>query len=200
MHIMRTARAILGTSLLISTIGESTFATEAAPAAGAASVPAATASAVASAANWVAPSTWFIYTIVFIVVFGSLITILVIRGALAHSTSWSLSDALSEETELSAQQKDSSGNVTYVMQDGKPVTVTVMRASSSRVIALMGLVVILLMFVGFGAFALYAFGQTGVMPDMDKERDFLLGGMTMFAPYLVNKFSSVFSSLSPKKQ
>ena len=149
---------------------------------------------------WAPPSEWAINTIVAVVVLGSLISILVVRGALFKSTNWSLAEALSEDVEVSAQQVDSGGKPSFVMQDGKPVMVTVMRPSSSRVIALMGLVVILLMFVGFGAFALYAFGRTGEMPaSMDKVRDFLFGGMTMFAPYLVNKFASVFSAFAPKK-
>jgi hypothetical protein len=156
--------------------------------------------AAAQPVAWTPPGEWIINTIVAVVVLGSLISILVVRSALFKSTNWSLAEALSEEIEVSAQQIDSGGKASFVMQDGKPVTVTVMRPSSSRVIALMGLVVILLMFVGFGAFALSAFARTGEMPaSMDKVRDFLFGGMTMFAPYVVNKFASVFSAFAPKK-
>lgn len=64
----------------------------------------------------------------------------------------------------------------------------------------MGMIVILLMFLGFGAFALYSFAKTGNMPDsIDKVVNFLVAGLTLFAPYVVNKFSKVFESLSPKK-
>lgn len=64
----------------------------------------------------------------------------------------------------------------------------------------MGTLVILLMFLGFGSIALYSFANTGTLPDsMDKVVNFLLAGMTLFAPYAVNKFSKIFESLSPKK-
>lgn len=151
-------------------------------------------------APWVPPAPWAVKAIVGLVVLGSVISILVVRSALFKASSWSLAEALSEEVEISATKTGADGRPEFVMQDGKPVIVTVMRASSSRVIALMGLVVILLMFVGFGAFALYAFGQTGELPaSMDKVQNFLFGGMTMFAPYVVNKFASVFQAFAPKK-
>ncbi len=76
---------------------------------------------------------------------------------------------------------------------------TEMRASVSRLVALMGMMVILLMFLGFGSFALYEFAVTGSVPDsIDKAIKFLVAGLTLFAPYVVNKFSNLFESLAPK--
>jgi hypothetical protein len=64
----------------------------------------------------------------------------------------------------------------------------------------MGMLVILLMFLGFGSFALFHFAMTGKMPgDIDQIVNFLVAGMTLFAPYVVNKFSSLFESLAPKR-
>lgn len=38
------------------------------------------------------------------------------------------------------------------------------------------------------------------MPDdIDRIVDFLVAGMTLFAPYVVNKFSSLFEGLAPKR-
>lgn len=150
--------------------------------------------------RWTAPDQWFVYTVVFIFLVGTLLALLFIRAALA-STAWSLADALSEETELGpAMIVDPSGNkVPSFDPSGKPVMTTELRASSSRLIALMGMMAILLMFLGFGSFALYSFAYTGTMPpDVDKVIMFMVGGMTLFAPYVVNKFSTIFESLSPK--
>ena len=36
--------------------------------------------------------------------------------------------------------------------------------------------------------------------DLDKVQGFLVSGLTLFAPYLVNKFASVFESLAPKNR
>ena len=152
------------------------------------------------AIKWEVPDLWFIYTVIFIVLIGSLLALLFIRTALSASA-WSLSDALSEEVELTAIKTDEHGDRTPLNDDsGKPLMITEMRASTSRMIAMMGMIVILLMFLGFGAFALFAFANTGEMPEsIDQVVDFLLAGLTLFAPYVINKFSNIFESLSPKK-
>jgi hypothetical protein len=142
-----------------------------------------------------APAPWFVYGVIIVVLVAGLIALLLIRAAVAGST-WSLADALSEDTEVTARLPD--GGV--MMHESKPVTVVEMRASSSRLIALMGMMAILLMFLGFGAFALFRFAMTGEMPDdIDEVVNFLLAGLTLFAPYLVNKFSGLFEGLAPKK-
>ena len=150
--------------------------------------------------NWSEPASWFIYTVIFIILAGSLVALLVIRSALRDSK-WSIADALSEEAEISVTKTDEHGVTTVVYDESKqPMMITEMRASSSRVIALMGMIVILLMFLGFGAFALYGFAMTGKMSDStDKVVDFLMAGLTLFAPYFVNKFSSIFEKLKSRK-
>jgi len=151
--------------------------------------------------KWAAPEPWFVYTVVIVLFIGSLLTLLLIRAALS-SSKWSLADALSEEAEVTSMETDPAGGVKPRLDasSGKPLMVTEMRSSTSRLIAFMGMIVILLMFLGFGAFALYSFGKTGDMPDStDKIVNFLFAGLTLFAPYVVNKFSTAFESLSPKK-
>ena len=146
-----------------------------------------------------APADLFIYIVVILVLIGSFIAIALIRAALSVSASkWSLAEALSEEVEVTAMDTDKP-DLPQLDDKKKPLMVKRMCASSSRLIALMGMMVILLMFLGFGAFALYAFGKTGKVPeDIGNVVKFLLAGLTLFAPYVVNKFGSVFESLSPK--
>jgi uncharacterized membrane protein len=62
------------------------------------------------ASQWVKPDGWFIYAVLFIVLIGSLITLVVVRAALGSDTSkWSLADALSEEVEITAMETDAAG-------------------------------------------------------------------------------------------
>ena len=47
---------------------------------------------------------------------------------------------------------------------------------------------------------MYRFAITGEMPrGIDDVIDFLLAGLALFAPYVANKFSSLFESLAPKR-
>jgi hypothetical protein len=63
----------------------------------------------------------------------------------------------------------------------------------------MGMMTMFLLFLGFGSFAMYQVATTEEMPSgVDSVIKFLLAGMSLFAPYLVNKFASVFDSLKPK--
>ena len=143
------------------------------------------------------PAPWFVYTVIIVVFVGALLAIAFVRAAVANST-WSLADALSEESDVTAM----TGTPPQPMLDpsGQTVTVTEMRASSSRLIALVGMFVLLLMFLGFGSFAMYRFAMTGDMPNgIGDVINFLVAGLTLFAPYLVNKFSSLFESLAPKR-
>jgi hypothetical protein len=158
--------------------------------------------------QWQPPSDWALYGVPIIVLFGSLITILAIRKALPAN--WSLSDALSEDVQMpvfkTVTTKSESGKPDVTTKepvydkDQKPILAPEMRASSSRLIALMGMIVILFMFIGFGAFALYGFGKNGSMPQgIDRVVSFLVAGMTLFAPYVVNKFASLLQGLTSGK-
>lgn len=156
---------------------------------GAGAVPAAARSSVPDVAFLALPVVAFVVC---------LLSIGFIRSALAKSA-WSLSDALSEDVEITAMDKQDPPQP-LLGKDGNPMKITVMRASGSRVTALMGTVVILIMYLGFGIFALYSFGANGTLPDDTTKSviKFLLSGMSLFAPYLVNKFASVFNGLGGK--
>lgn len=150
--------------------------------------------------HWQAPSDLVVYIVIGVVLFGSIIAMWLIRAALGN-TNWNLGDALSEEVEISNVTTDAEGKEEVKLDAGKPTMVTVMRASTSRLIAFMGMMVILLIFIGFGVFSLYSYAFTGEMPDStDKVIQFLTGGLTLFAPYLVNKFAGIFKNVLPKQK
>lgn len=142
------------------------------------------------------PGDLFVFAVIIVVFIGALLAIAFVRAAVAQ-TNWSLADALSEEAEVTAIDKATGQPI---REGDKEVMVTDLRASSSRLIAFMGMLVILLMFLGFGTFAMYWFAKTGKMPEgMNDVINFLVAGLTLFAPYVVNKFSSLFESLAPKR-
>jgi hypothetical protein len=149
------------------------------------------------AKKWSEPPEYLIVGAIIIIALFSCLIMLMIFSHIKADPKWSLADALSEEYQITPMNSD---KITPQLdKDGKPLIISEMRASSSRVIALVGMIVILLMFIGFGIFALYNFAKTGQMPDsIDQVIKFLLAGLTLFAPYVVNKFSGIFDSLSPK--
>ena len=152
-----------------------------------------------SNSSWEPANQWVIYGVILSILFGGLVILLKIISALSNSK-WSLADALSEEASVVSLESDgNSGFRPRLGVDGKPIMVTELRASSSRMIAFVGMVLILLMFLGFGIFSIYSFAKTGVMPNTDYIINFLTAGMTLFAPYLVNQFSAIFEKLAPKK-
>ena len=101
---------------------------------------------------------------------------------LLRSQNWFLGDALSEEAD----------NQPNPLPPGvKPIMV----ASSSRLMALLGLLNILGVFLGFGYYFLYsAFAGTVNLADMKSVIYYLFSGAVMFAPYLANQLQSAFSS------
>ena len=125
--------------------------------------------------------------------FATLISLLLIYKNMRASGKWSLSDALSEEVEISA--KDVNGQP-ILDSNGAVIKEVVMKASSSRLIALLGSVAIMMLYIGAGLSVLYIFASGGGVPKETKEfTTFFLYGMVLFAPYVVNKFASIFGWL-----
>ncbi|MCI5147889.1 MAG: hypothetical protein D3916_00500 [Candidatus Electrothrix sp. MAN1_4] len=142
------------------------------------------------------PSNCFIYGVIFMGLLSSIISMLLIRSALMNAQ-WSLADALSEKVEVTERKED---GTPLLDENNQPILIKKMQPSSSRMVALMGTVAILFLFLSFGAFALFQFAKTGKMPDgIDKVVTFLTAGLTLFAPYVVNKFSKSFEILSPRR-
>lgn len=134
------------------------------------------------------PPDWFIYGLIALVYVCALLGILTVRNVLLASDKWSLSDALSEEADLTTEKADPSDATKKIR-----VTETRLVASTSRLIALLGMIAILALFLGFAGIVLWYFGESGtVPPDTTKVIQFLVAGLTLFAPYVVNKFSSLF--------
>lgn len=137
----------------------------------------------------------------FVVLF-FIIILMMVRGVLLKYEKFSLADVLSEEVSITLLDKDG----VPVGEDGKPlaagaklVMVTVLRGSSSRVIAFMGMMVILLLFMGFGIFSLFIFATTEKIPNSENILYYLVGGSMLFVPYGANQFSALFEKLTPKK-
>ena len=115
---------------------------------------------------------------------------------------WSIADAMSEEVMMPAYTDAVPAAAglpgvpkTLILDnDKKAVLIPEMHASTSRVIAMMGMMAILFLFLGFGVFAIFEFGATGRVPkSIEQVVTFLTSGLTLFAPYLVNKFASIFN-------
>ncbi len=95
---------------------------------------------------------------------------------------WSLADALSEESSVQPNPNE-----------------VKMVASSSRIIALVGLMGILTVVLGIGysiVWNLYTGEATNL--HLDEIRKFLFGAATLFAPYLANQLRAIFDD-SPAK-
>ena len=113
-----------------------------------------------------------------------LLILFAIMVGLRSSPTWSLGDAVSEEA----------GNQPNPLPAGqKPILV----ASSSRLIALLGLMVILVIYLGFGYCALWRCFMSQQMLEIRGLLSFLFGGASMFAPYMVNQLKEAFSSFAP---
>jgi hypothetical protein len=128
--------------------------------------------------GWLAPPDWVVGLVIGTLYLGLLAVGIAVVRLLRRAPSWSLADALSEEADLG----------------DAGAAKTVMTASTSRLIAFLGMTAILALFLGFGAFVLWGVAETGHMPlDSDGFSKYLLGGVTLFAPYVVNKFAAAFS-------
>ncbi len=126
---------------------------------------------------------WLIYTVIGIVFLGLVMALGSIRNSLTSPTStWSLANALSEEADLTVT--DGAGIATKK---------TVLVASTSRLIALMGCLVIMALLLCIGVFEVWDFAHTGTIPGATDVLTFLAGGLTLFAPYAVNKVAAAVS-------
>ena len=138
---------------------------------------------------------------------GVLMAIVVILGLIywrLQQGGWSLANAASEPTTLriplDSNWAQSAGDRKSLQGPKDPrgpvMALTVMEASSSRLIALAGMVCLLFLYVGFGVFALYTFGLTCQMPASTVAvSTFLTSGLTLFAPYVANKVSGLLQPL-----
>ena len=126
---------------------------------------------------------WTVFWVVTVLLFVLLIVMFI---GLLRNKDWSLADAVSEEA----------GNQPATLPVGqKPIMV----ASSSRLVALLGLLAILSMFIGVGYYLLWALFCTGTVPQLWEIVRFFYAGAAMFAPYLANQIREAFESFAPSK-
>ena len=121
-----------------------------------------------------------IYIIVFVAVVGVINALSRKSPALPGERGWRLGDALSEEGEITGPG------------GGKQ---TVMLASSSRLIALLGMIVIMALFLGVGTIVIWELAETGSAPVLDGVLKYFLAGAGLFIPYSVNQIRSGFESI-----
>jgi hypothetical protein len=125
---------------------------------------------------------WIIFALITILL--GFVLLALISG-LRQSATWSMGDALSEEA----------GNQPNPLPAGQKA---IMVASSSRLIAFLGLSVLLCLFLGFGYMILWDHFFNSSKPiDTKTLLTFLFGGATMFAPYVANQVASAFGTFFP---
>lgn len=115
---------------------------------------------------------------------GILLAAILISLFLTRKT-WTLADALSEE----------SPHQPAVISQKSDV---ILLASSSRLIALAGLMGILTVVLGLGYFIVWSLFMTGSCPDLKNLSSFLLASASLFAPYLANQLREAISPSEKK--
>jgi hypothetical protein len=113
--------------------------------------------------------------------------------SLRRDQRWRLSEALSEQIEDKSLLLD---NGKPVLKDGKePVYVvkTIYTNSSSRLIALIGLFVIITWVLALALPLIYRFARYGEIADLSNLSTFLLAQAGIFTPYIVSKFTYIFT-------
>lgn len=113
-----------------------------------------------------------------------LLFMLVSLGGAMLKGKWSLGDALSEES-------------SYQPKEIKTKADIIMVASTSRVIALMGLVGILSTVLAIGYSIVWSLFVFKEVPDLSSVRSFLYGSACLFAPYLANQLRNMFAPGTP---
>lgn len=138
-------------------------------------------------------SSFATYLVVIVGLITAVALVMIYRN-IRRATDWSLTEALSEEVPVGPIVKDAAG-VPLQDSEGKIQHETVMKASSSRLIAFFGTIVIMMLYIGAGLAVLKNVAADGTIPqDTEKLTTFFASGMVLFAPYVVNKFSAIFSA------
>jgi hypothetical protein len=97
----------------------------------------------------------------------------------ASKGKWSLGTALSEEAAVQPQKINGPADVILV-------------GSTSRLIALVGLLGILVIVLGIGYSIIWNLFVAGKSPDLSYVKSFLFGAASLFAPYLANQVRAAF--------
>jgi len=123
---------------------------------------------------------WFFQIMAMLPTVVFLIFLTVVKKALKDGK-WNLSDALSETDAL----RDNAGALEKNPDTGNPIY----PKSASRLIAFIGLFVIVIWIMGLSIPTFYHFACTGEMPDLSGVSTFLAAQAGLFAPYIANKIA-----------
>lgn len=128
-----------------------------------------------------------------------------IKKLSSNASGWSLTDALSEKAAApapvavvqAAVAVVPAGAVAPAPAPATPDPVTTGTASASRLVAFLGTIAILAMFMGFGLYAIWAAFNgraTEARDTLKAVSSYLLYGSAMYAPYAFNQIKAAFSS------
>jgi hypothetical protein len=122
------------------------------------------------------------------------------------SSEFSLHEALSEEVPMPVSDPPAkAGDPATLKLDpstGKPVLAPQLVSSSSRVIALFGMSVMLVLYTAMGLVLVWGYASTGRLPDKtagDGIYNFFYIGLVVFAPYFANQTAAAIKSFAPSK-
>lgn len=123
---------------------------------------------------------YIVMTLAYIVTFRRVFSLLKTQG-------WSLAEALSEPSPPPDTVAPAAPAAPAVIVPPVPF------ASSSRLIAFVGMVIIAIIFVGTGYYVIYAlfYDSLKISSNLKSVSHFLMFGGTLFAPYIFNKISSI---------
>ncbi len=139
------------------------------------------AAALVVGAFWSTPRNTVAYILIGVLLLGTTTAILSIRETLTAST-WSLAEALTEQVSIAVDDPANPGH---------KLISTTSKSSMSRLIALMGLMAILILYVCIGCACVWSLVQDGKFPDSALQgAAFLTSGLSLFVPYLANKATS----------
>ena len=114
-------------------------------------------------------------------VFAGLAVLLTTAIVFLVAGKWSLANALSEESAYQPKEITSSNQI-------------ILLASTSRVVALFGLIGILGIVIGTGYAVMWNLFLSGTLPELGGLKGFLIGCGAMFAPYIANQVRSAFDN------
>lgn len=141
-------------------------------------------------ANPNAAPIWVQVVIFGVVILILLVSLIAVKDSL-RGDQWSLAHALSEETLITT--------TTRATPDASPSSIsnTQMIGSASRLIAFLGMLVILSFFVGVGLWLLWQLLSSGKVPaNLELLLNFFAGGAMLFVPYLANQFKAMLGNVT----
>jgi hypothetical protein len=112
-------------------------------------------------------------TLIMIAIVSAVTGSVILIGVRLKQSGWSLRDALTEPSVPGT--------------GGAP---PIGASSSSRLIALLGMVVILILFVGVGLVAVWQFAENNRV-DLSQFQNYFLAGASLFIPYVMNQVRNI---------